>query len=179
MSGRVEMHRLLSVLMKLYMPNTPPKKKWLKCWLVCSQQNSYSISHLLGTAVTTLWLDSDSVVTIVNCRQLVEYTAAQVNLSRSTLWCSLWTIAKFKTCEMYMSETNLQKNICLRQFLLTYYASLTLCFSAFLFCISISVWKQALIKYPLPIGLCITYLVHFSAFLFCIHNNLSLEASFD
>ena len=34
----------------------------------CKQQNSYSISHLLDT-VTTQWLDSDSVVTIANCRQ--------------------------------------------------------------------------------------------------------------
>ena len=31
-----------------------------------TQQNSYSISHLLGT-VTTQCLDSDSVVTIFNC----------------------------------------------------------------------------------------------------------------
>ena len=33
-----------------------------------TQQNSYSISHLLGT-VTTQWLDSDGVVSVVNCRQ--------------------------------------------------------------------------------------------------------------
>ena len=39
-----------------------------------TQQNSYSISHLLGT-VTTLWLDSDCVVTIDNCRRHGEYTA--------------------------------------------------------------------------------------------------------
>ena len=37
------------------------------------QHNSYSICHLLGT-VTTLWLDSDSVVTFVNCRQHGDYT---------------------------------------------------------------------------------------------------------
>ena len=42
------------------------------CWLLCpmllntwlSQQNSYSVSHLLGT-VTTQWLDSDCVVTVI------------------------------------------------------------------------------------------------------------------
>ena len=39
-----------------------------------TQQNSYSISHLLGT-VTTKWLDSDSVVTVVNCWQHGDYTA--------------------------------------------------------------------------------------------------------
>ena len=33
-----------------------------------SQENSYSISHLLGT-VTASWLDSDGKVTIDNCRQ--------------------------------------------------------------------------------------------------------------
>ena len=33
-----------------------------------TQQNSYSISNLLDT-VTTMWLDSDSVVTVDNCRQ--------------------------------------------------------------------------------------------------------------
>ena len=33
-----------------------------------TQQNSYSISHLLGT-VTTWRLDSDSIVTVANCRQ--------------------------------------------------------------------------------------------------------------
>ena len=47
------------------------------CW--CSylyhsgtQQNSYSISHLLGT-VTSLWLDSDCVVTFDNCLQHVTW----------------------------------------------------------------------------------------------------------
>ena len=34
----------------------------------CTQQNSYSISHLLGTVITQ-WLDSDSIVTIDNCQQ--------------------------------------------------------------------------------------------------------------
>ena len=33
-----------------------------------TQQNSYSISHQLGT-VTTRWLDSDSVVTVGNCQE--------------------------------------------------------------------------------------------------------------
>ena len=33
-----------------------------------TQQNFGSISHLLGT-MTTQWLDSDHVITIVNCRQ--------------------------------------------------------------------------------------------------------------
>ena len=38
-----------------------------------TQQNSYSISHLLGT-VTTQWLDSDGIVTVDNCRQHSDYT---------------------------------------------------------------------------------------------------------
>ena len=33
-----------------------------------TQENSYSISHLLGT-VTTQWLESDSAVTVNNCQQ--------------------------------------------------------------------------------------------------------------
>ena len=40
----------------------------------CTQQNSYSIGHLLGT-VTTQWLHSDGVVIGVNCRQHGDYTA--------------------------------------------------------------------------------------------------------
>ena len=35
---------------------------------ICTQQNSYSIGHLLGT-VATQRLDSDGVVTVDNCRQ--------------------------------------------------------------------------------------------------------------
>ena len=42
-----------------------------------TQQNSYSISHLLATA-TTQWLDSDSVVTVDNCRQHGDYTVDQL-----------------------------------------------------------------------------------------------------
>ena len=38
-----------------------------------SQQNSYSISHLLDI-VTTRWLDSDSEGTVDNCRQHCDYT---------------------------------------------------------------------------------------------------------
>ena len=40
-----------------------------------TQQNSYYVSNLQGT-VTTLWLDSDSVVTVANCRhwQHSDYT---------------------------------------------------------------------------------------------------------
>ena len=38
-----------------------------------TQQKSYSISHLLGT-VTTQCLESDGVVTIVNCQQHSDYT---------------------------------------------------------------------------------------------------------
>ena len=37
-----------------------------------TQQNSYSIGHLLGT-VTTHLLDSDSVVTADNCQQHSDY----------------------------------------------------------------------------------------------------------
>ena len=40
-----------------------------------TQQNSYSISHLLGT-VTTQWLDSDSVVTVDNCQQHGDWAAS-------------------------------------------------------------------------------------------------------
>ena len=36
--------------------------------VIDTQQNSYSISHLIGT-ITTLWLDSDCVMTTGNCRQ--------------------------------------------------------------------------------------------------------------
>ena len=39
----------------------------------CTQQNSYSINHLLG-AVTTQWLDSDGVVTVDNCQQHSYFT---------------------------------------------------------------------------------------------------------
>ena len=42
-----------------------------------TQQNSYSISHLLGT-VTTLWLDSDGVVTVDNCQQHGDYSWSTV-----------------------------------------------------------------------------------------------------
>ena len=45
--------------------------------LTNTRQNSYSISHLLGT-VTTQWLDSDSVVTIVNCQQHSDNTVDQL-----------------------------------------------------------------------------------------------------
>ena len=41
---------------------------------ISTQQISYSISHLLGT-VTTLWLDSDRVVPVDDCRQSGDYTA--------------------------------------------------------------------------------------------------------
>ena len=41
-----------------------------------SQQNSYSISYLLGT-VTTQWLDSDSVVPVDNCRQHGDFVYLQ------------------------------------------------------------------------------------------------------
>ena len=37
-------------------------------------ENSYSISHLLGT-VTTQWLDSDGVVTVDNCQQHGDWAA--------------------------------------------------------------------------------------------------------
>ena len=43
------------VLLRLHMPSH-------------TQQNSYSISHLLGT-VTRQWLDSDGIVTVDNCQQ--------------------------------------------------------------------------------------------------------------
>ena len=39
-----------------------------------TQENSYSISHLLAT-VTTQWLDGDSVVTVHICKQHSDYTA--------------------------------------------------------------------------------------------------------
>ena len=40
--------------------------------VLLTQQNSYSTSHLQGT-VTTQWLDSDGVITVVNCRQHGNY----------------------------------------------------------------------------------------------------------
>ena len=40
-----------------------------------TQQNSYSINHLLGT-VTTQWLGGDGVVTIDNCRQHGDWAAS-------------------------------------------------------------------------------------------------------
>ena len=43
---------------------------------LCTQQNSFSISHLLGTVIT-LWLDSDGVVTVDNCWQHRDYTVQQ------------------------------------------------------------------------------------------------------
>ena len=39
-----------------------------------TQENSYSISHLLAT-VTTQWLEGDGVVTVHNCQQHGDYTA--------------------------------------------------------------------------------------------------------
>ena len=42
-----------------------------------TQQNSYFISHLLGT-VTTKWLDSDGVVTVDKCRLHSDYTVDQL-----------------------------------------------------------------------------------------------------
>ena len=46
-----------------------------------SQQNSYSVSYLLGT-VTGLWLDSNcNCVTVDNCRQSGDYTAIHWQLS--------------------------------------------------------------------------------------------------
>ena len=45
--------------------------------LVYTQQNSYSLSHLIGT-VTTQWLDSDHVVTAVNCQQHRNFTVDQL-----------------------------------------------------------------------------------------------------
>ena len=60
---------------------------WLKVILIVlahmrdTQQNSYSVSHLLGT-VTTLWLDSDYVVTVDNCRLTVLQMAVQSQCCR-------------------------------------------------------------------------------------------------
>ena len=42
-----------------------------------TQWNSYSISHQHGTK-TTQWLDSDGVVTVVNCWQHGDYTVDQL-----------------------------------------------------------------------------------------------------
>ena len=44
----------------------------------CTQQNSYSISHLRDT-VTTLWLDSNSIVTVHNCWQHSDYTVVNID----------------------------------------------------------------------------------------------------
>ena len=54
-----------------------------------TQQNSYSISHLHGT-VTTQWLDSNSLVTIVKSWQHGDYTVDQLCSHRAAdSWCSL------------------------------------------------------------------------------------------
>ena len=45
--------------------------------IIITQQNYYSISHLLGT-VTTQWLDRDDVVIVDNCQQHSEYTVDQL-----------------------------------------------------------------------------------------------------
>ena len=51
-----------------------------------TQQTSYSISNLRCT-VTTWWLDSDSVVTIVNCQQHSDYTVDRLSAAGS---CQQW-----------------------------------------------------------------------------------------
>ena len=48
-----------------------------------TQQNSYSISYLLGP-VTTQWLDSDGVVTTVNCQQQRDYTGDYTAIGSSS-----------------------------------------------------------------------------------------------
>ena len=48
------------------------KSEYKRCRRSTTEQNSYSISHLLGT-VTTPSLDSDGVVTVVNCQQHSDY----------------------------------------------------------------------------------------------------------
>ena len=65
----------------LKMRNVTSVRKIMQCGnhyakptLVYRQQNSYSISHLLGT-VTTRWLESDSVVTVANYRQHADRAA--------------------------------------------------------------------------------------------------------
>ena len=72
-----------------------PKRYW-PSWidqvlvLICvTQQNSFSISHLLGT-VTTHWLDSDGVVTVVNCQQHGGYTVDNLCSHRATSSCQQW-----------------------------------------------------------------------------------------
>ena len=47
------------------------------------------LSHLLGT-VTTQWLDSDGVVTLVNCRQHSDYTVDQLCSHRAAGSCQQW-----------------------------------------------------------------------------------------
>ena len=49
----------------------------LKINKTCTQQNSFSIRHLLGT-VTSLWLDSGGIVTDDNCLQHGDYTVDQL-----------------------------------------------------------------------------------------------------
>ena len=59
---------------------------WFENRVLATQQNSYSISHLLDT-VTTHWLDSDCAVTAVNCRQHGDYTAEKVTDGIGVLLC--------------------------------------------------------------------------------------------
>ena len=42
-----------------------------------TQQNSYSVSRLLGT-MNAQWLDSDGVVTVDNCRHHGDFTVDQL-----------------------------------------------------------------------------------------------------
>ena len=57
----------------------------LRLHVQSTQQNNYSISHLLGT-VTAQWLDSDNEVTVDNCRQHGDYTVDQLcSQSRHTM----------------------------------------------------------------------------------------------
>ena len=59
-------------------PNNVPNFAKKKGSLIFTLQNSYSINPQYDT-VTTPWLDSDGVVTIVNCQQHSDYFTQLIN----------------------------------------------------------------------------------------------------
>ena len=87
--------------------NTVKVFQWYKpnFALNVTQQNSYSISHLLGT-VTTQWLDSNGVVTVVNCRQHGDYTVdQQQSIHHGWPWWRKWWKKSF--CSIVSKHTHI------------------------------------------------------------------------
>ena len=66
-----------------------------------TQQSSYSVGHLLGT-VTTRWLDSDRVVTVVNCQKHGDYTVDQVVTMLMVVSKSDYTVTVQSLCRKWL-----------------------------------------------------------------------------